>query len=108
MIFTMRFTAHPDRRTAFEVRMNELGRIHMLIERGCPWQNAFIERSNRTDNEACFHQIRFANAEDRRYQFRLWEMYYAANRPHQGLQGRTPFEVYQQNYRLHAATRMLI
>ncbi len=108
MNFTMRFTAHPERKTAFQVRLEELDRIHATIKKGCPWKNGFIERSNRTDNDECFDVLQFTSSEERRYQHRLWEMHYGARRPHQGLKGLTPLQVYQRDYRLHAATRMLI
>jgi transposase InsO family protein len=88
--------------------IDELGLIHAKSRRASPWQNAFIERSHRTDNEECFELIEFESPEDRRLQHRLWEMEYNCHRPHQGIGGRTPMEVYRQDYRLHAASRMLM
>ena len=108
MTFTMRYTAHPERRTAFQQRADALGIRHGTIQSRSPWQNGYIERSHRTDNEECFHRIRFTNSEDRRYQHRLWEMSYNHTRPHQGIRNRTPLQVFQQEYRLEALTRMLI
>jgi len=102
MIFTMERTAHPERRTAFETRVAELGRRHWRIRRGCPWQNGIIERSNRTDNEECFRTMRFTCSEHRRYQHRLWEMEYNTHRPHMGLGGQTPAAVFAAEYRWQA------
>ena len=107
MMFTMTYTAHPERTTAFEQAIVRLGLRHWRIPRGQPWCNGFIERSNRTDNEECFHQHRFICTEERRYIHRLWEMSYNATRPHQGLDGATPLAVYQRDYRFDANARLL-
>jgi transposase InsO family protein len=48
MNFTMKYTAHPDRKTAFTKALEGSGRFHALIAKGKPWRNGFIERSNRT------------------------------------------------------------
>lgn len=105
MIFTMRFTAHPERKTAFTLEVESSGRIHALIKKGCPWRNGIIERSNRTDNDECFSLMEFASSEERKYQHRLWEMYYNCQRPHQGLNNKIPLEVYKELYPLHAGAR---
>lgn len=69
--------------------------------------NGIIEKSNHTDNEECFHQIRFTSSEERRYQHRLWEMHYNTKRPHQGLDNQTPFQIYKEHYRFDAGARNL-
>ena len=107
MEFTMRFTAHPERPTAFQQRVLALDLLHGTCRPRSPWQNGIVERSHRTDNEECFHVLTFHDNEERRYQHRLFEMYYNTQRPHQGLDGHTPFAVYQREYPLHATTRML-
>ena len=104
--FTMRFAYHCQRITTFQRRLMKLDILHGTCKPRSPWQNGIIERSHRTDNEELFNEFRFADAEERRYQLRLWEMHYAV-RPHQGLGGLTPLEVYQRDYQLHAAARML-
>jgi transposase InsO family protein len=105
----MRFTAHPERKTRFErYVIEELGLIHAKSRRASPWQNAFIERSHRTDNEELFDVMEFTSSEERRYQHRLWEMWYNNQRPHQGLGGKKPMEIYRSDYHLHAASRMLM
>lgn len=108
MYFTMRYTAHPERKTTFTKVVEAGGRIHALIQKGCPWKNGIIERSNRTDNEECFSRQRFRDSEHRRYQHRLWEMHYNTQRPHQGLDNQTPLQVLRENYPLHTATRMIL
>jgi len=104
----MRFTAHPERKNGFEKLLQELGMIHAKSDPHSPWQNAFIERSHRTDNEELFSQLKFADSEERRLQLKLWEMEYNNHRPHQGLGGKTPQEVYLSEYPMHATTRMLM
>jgi transposase InsO family protein len=108
MSFTMKYTAHPERQTRFTKTVEGSGRIHALIAKGKPWRNGFIERSNRTDKDELFSQFRFRNAEERRYQLKLWEMEYNHHRPHQGLNNQIPFEVYRRDYPLHATSRGII
>jgi transposase InsO family protein len=105
----MKLSAHPERMSAFErfVRC-DLHLLHGTIQPGCPWQNGLIERSNRTDNDEFFNDRRFRDSEERRYQHRLWEMYYNTRRPHQALGLATPMEVYCADYPVHAKTRMLM
>ncbi len=92
MAFTMKYTQHPERKTAFTKKAESLGVIHALIPKGKPWRNGFIERSNRTDNEELFRSKTFISEEERKYDLRLWEMYYNRERPHQGLGMGTPFQ----------------
>jgi len=107
MYFTMKHTAHPERKTRFTKAIEESGRVHALIKKASPWRNGIIERSNRTDNEECFSQMRFSSSEERRYQHRLWEMQYNCHRPHQGIGNKTPLLVFKEQYPLHARSRML-
>jgi len=102
MAFTMAYTAHPERKTTFERTVERLGLRHWRIAKRSPWQNAFIERSNRTDNDECFHVQQFTSSEERQYVHRLWEMQYNTARPHQGLAGHTPIAVFARDYPLHA------
>ena len=104
MVFTMAYTAHPERKTSFERMVETLGLRHWRIARRSPWQNGIIERSNRTDNDECFSQEQFTCSEHRRYRHRLWEMFYNNHRPHQGLSGASPRQVFERDYPFHAAT----
>jgi transposase InsO family protein len=79
------------------------GSVHALIEKGTPWKNGFIERSHRTDNDEFFSEHHFSSSEERTYLFRLWEMYYNAQRPHKGIENQTPLDVFRQKYPYHAA-----
>lgn len=104
----MKLSAHPDRRTAFEQMVEQLRLKHGTCMPYHAWQNGIVERSHRTDNEELFHIVRFTSSEDRRYQLRLWEGYYNCHRPHQGLGGRTPLQVYVQDYSMYAAACILM
>jgi transposase InsO family protein len=104
----MRLSAHPERKSAFEQKAASLNLIHGKCRPGRPWQNGIIERSHRTDNEELFHQMHFTDSEMRRYQLKLWEFEYNNRRPHQSLGGRIPIQIYLAEYRLHAASRMLM
>ncbi len=62
MVFTMAYTAHPERKTTFDRSLERLGLRHWRIARRSPWQNGFIERSNRTDNDECFSLQQFSSS----------------------------------------------
>jgi transposase InsO family protein len=100
----MKYSAHPERNTAFTQTVEDSGRIHACIAKGKPWRNGFIERSNRTDNDELFSRMRFNNSEERKYYLRLWEMHYNYHRPHQGIDNQTPFERFCLLYPYHAAS----
>lgn len=104
----MKHAYHNERQSAFEKKAQALQVHHRTNEPGKPWQNAFIERSNRTDNEELFGVLHFSSSEERRYQLWLYEAEYNTHRPHQGLGGRTPLEVYLSEYRAHAFGRMIL
>lgn len=98
MAFTMKYTQHPERKTAFTKKAAAMQIAHGLIAKGKPWRNGFIERSNRTDNEALFNQLQFSTEEERRYYLRLWEMHYNRQRPHQGLDMKIPEQVCKKQH----------
>lgn len=98
MCFTMKYAYHSDYKTIFTKTIEKEGRIHALIPKGKPWKNGFIERSNRTDKENLFNQIRFIDSDDRKYQLKLWEMEYNNSRPHQGINNLTPMQKAQKQH----------
>ena len=107
MAFTMKYTHHPERMTAFTRKALSMSITHALIEKGKPWRNGLIERSNRTDNEALFKTKRFSCEEHRRYELRLWEMHYNRERPHQGLGMLCPSERARQQHFCRVANSTL-
>jgi transposase InsO family protein len=88
----MKYAYHDNYKTIFTKTVEKNDRIHALIPKGKPWKNGFIERSNRTDNENLFNQIRFKDSEERKYYLKLWEMEYNNHRPHQGINNLTPMQ----------------
>jgi len=102
MIFTMQYTAHPDRKTSFQNVVADLKLLHGTCRKASPWQNGIVERSHRTDNDSLFNRMRFGSSEERRYYFWLWEKHYNTARPHQGLKGLTPKQVFERDYPLYA------
>ena len=101
MSFTMKYTHHPKRKTQFTQTVEARKIAHALIAR-LTLKNLGGMESSRTfqpsqffsllDNEALFKRIRFNSEEERRYQLRLWEMYYNRERPHQGIHMKTPWQ----------------
>ena len=94
--FTNRYTGYNKstdplnpRLHAFDVLCQELGIPHYLIDPGKPQQNAFVERSHRTDQEKFYEETRFRTFEELKYKLRIWNMEYN-NTKHCGLNGLTP------------------
>ncbi len=73
----------------FDALCDELGIPHYLIDPGKPQQNAFVERSHRTDQEKFYEQNRFRSFKDLKHKLKLWNMEYN-NTKHCGLNGLTP------------------
>lgn len=106
LYFTMRFAHHAHRKTAFEKQLALFHITHTPIPPRQPWCNAFIERSNRTDNVEFFHRFLFTSADERRYYFRLWEDFYNYHRPHQSLDLDTPATTFHRCFPAVAASRL--
>lgn len=98
MAFTMKYAYRSERKTKFTKTVEANQIAHALIAKGKPWRNGLIERSNRTDNEALFNRVRFTSEEERKYQLRLWEMYYNRERPHQSMNMKTPWKASQEQH----------
>jgi len=74
---------------AFDVACSEFGIPHYLIDPGKPQQNAFVERSHRTDQQTFYDNSEFKSFEELKYKLRLWNMFYNDTK-HCGLNGKTP------------------
>ncbi len=74
---------------AFDVVCNEFEIPHYLIDPGKPQQNAFVERSHRTDQQTFYDKSEFKSFEELKYKLRLWNMFYNDTK-HCGLNGKTP------------------
>ena len=106
LTFTMKYSAHPTRQTAFTRQCGELGIIHALIPKASPWRNGFIERSNRTDKAEVFGE-HFQDQEARRYRLALWELEYNNRRPHQGIGNETPLQRCAKIHPIYACCKTL-
>ena len=94
--FTNRYTGYLKSKDPINPRLhpldilcNNLGIDHYLIDPGKPQQNAFVERSHRTDQEKFYNELKIKSFEELRYKLRLWNMHYN-NTKHCGLNGKTP------------------
>lgn len=76
----------------FDILCNGLKLPHYLIDPGKPQQNAFVERSHRTDQEKFYEENKFKTFEELKYKLRLWNMEYNDTK-HCGLNGKTPNEM---------------
>jgi putative transposase len=70
-----------------------------FIKPGCPMQNGFIERFNRSYREAVLNMYIFESLEDVRAETEKWLDVYNQHRPHESLGNLTPVE-YLQNFNL--------
>lgn len=91
------------RKTALDKLLGEWGFIHALIPKGQPWKNGIVERAHRTDNENLFNARIFKSSEERRYFLWHWERHYNFHRPHQGLDGLTPFQKFCSMFPIHSS-----
>lgn len=94
--FTNRYTGYNKstdplnpRLHAFDLLCDELGMPHYLIDPGKPQQNAFVERSHRTDQEKFYEENKFRTFEELKYKLKSWNVEYN-NTKHCGLNGLTP------------------
>jgi len=93
--FTNRYTGYYKsdlpfpRQHAFDAACEELKISHYLIDPGKPQQNAFVERSHRTDQEKFYDENEFNSFEDLKTKMKIWNNLYN-NTKHCGLNGKTP------------------
>ena len=79
----------------FVNHVKALGMKHHFTHKSSPNENAVIERSFRTDEEEFFffRMKRPKNYDDLREQFAMWLREYNSERPHLGIDLKTPMEV---------------
>ena len=85
-----------DRSGAFAHRLKAWAKDHDIelahIQPGKPAQNAYIERFNRTFREDVLDAYLFSSLEEVRQIVEPWFENYNAIRPHEALQGLSPYQ----------------
>jgi transposase InsO family protein len=79
----------------FHVYCNNSGLKHHLIHKSTPNENAVIERTFRTDEEEFFFMMKKApkDYDELRYMLKEWLYEYNYERPHLGIDLKTPYEI---------------
>jgi putative transposase len=77
--------------TKHEIKINH-------IQPGSPTQNAFIERFNKTFRTEILDAHAFLDLDEVRYLTEKWLIGYNTERPHQGLDGKTPQQAFEENF----------
>lgn len=75
----------------FDLACAKLGIEHYLIDPGKPQQNAYVERSHRTDQEMFYNRTKFYTMAELKRKLKEWNMDYN-NLEHCGLNGLSPNE----------------
>ncbi|AVL71138.1 hypothetical protein CEQ07_06725 [Oligella urethralis] len=83
--------------TVFMQWAEQRGIMIDFIEPGCPYQNAYIERFNRTNREEVLDIHLFSTLPQLRWHTEQWISIYNTERPHESLNRLSPFD-----YRLKA------
>lgn len=96
--FTNRYTGYLKSADVLNPRLHPLdlecakmGIDHYLIDPGKPQQNAYVERSHRTDQEMFYNRNKFYTIQELKRKIKLWNMEYN-NLEHCGLNGLSPNE----------------
>ena len=55
-----------------------------------------MERSHRTDQQACSQRLSYKGNVDRAHRLAEWEHFYNYHRPHSAFAGRTPYEALRE------------
>lgn len=79
----------------FDFNCQKYNIIHYLIDPGKPQQNAYVERSHRTDQETFYNRVKYYTIQELRRKIKIWNMDYN-NLEHCGLEGKTPNEALKE------------
>ena len=91
--FTNRLNSQcSNKKTLFEITLEELGIEHKLIKPYTPRHNGKVERSHRKDNEYFYASHKFFSFEDFQNQLAVWNRYYN-NFPMRPLNWQSPKQV---------------
>ncbi|WP_432784542.1 IS3 family transposase [Oligella sp. MSHR50489EDL] len=84
--------------TDFTKWAQQRGILIDFIEPGCPYQNAYIERFNRTYREEVLDMHLFTTLDQVRWHTEAWINIYNTERPHESLDRLSPVEYRQRAY----------
>lgn len=77
----------------FHWHVEDLGIRHKFIKPGTPQLNGKVERSHLTDKMEFYQLLNYTDDVDLNKKLLTWEQFYNFERPHGGLNGKTPYEV---------------
>lgn len=83
----------PEFQAKFHWYVEDQGMTHVDIKPRSPQLKGKVERSNRTDKEEFFQLLTYTDDGDLIQKLEVWEQFYNLNRPHEVLDGKTPYEV---------------
>lgn len=76
--------------------LKEQGTKTVYIDKGCPWQNGYVESFNGRFRDEFLNQQVFLSLRDAQIRIGCWRREYNEERPHSSLKYRTPYEFKQQ------------
>ena len=89
-------TGRTDRGHAFQAQFHwhlaDRGIRHVYIKPRTPRLNGKVERSHRTDKQACYQLLSYKDDVDLEQRLAEWERFYNFDRPHGAFAGQTPYE----------------
>jgi len=74
-----------------------MGIRHIYIKPRRPNLNGKVERSHGTDEREFYQLLTYTDDVDLNKKLLQWEDFYNLNRPHGGLNGKTPYEILREN-----------
>lgn len=90
--FTMKYAYNKKWRTKFERMCDKLSIEHKTIKPYHPWTNWMVERLNWIIEQEVLTKIHFETSEERKYQLKLFEMYFNNDRMNCALEWLSPKE----------------
>ena len=88
--------------------LEDLGVRHIYIRPRTPRLNGKVERSHRIDEDEFYHMLKgkvINSLDDLNFKIKTWQDFYNFNRPHGGLDGKTPFEKFQSKLNTQCVER---
>lgn len=93
-------TVQTDNGAEFQSKFNwhveDLGIKHVYIRPRMPHLNGKVERSHSTDKDEFYQMFEYTDDMDLSKKLKDWEDFYNYQRPHSGLNGKTPYEILKE------------